>query len=137
MKEDKNILDKINRKSGMTVPDNYFADFAEKMMQNLPEKQEPIIAKPPTAWQRVRAYVYLVAMFAGIWCMVKMIDLMGSNTPGTPSEAANSAQILAQAIEDESFISDYCYEEIDEYSLLESMYEDGYEAGDLIIETSY
>lgn len=30
MKEDKNILDKINRKSGMTVPDNYFADFAEK-----------------------------------------------------------------------------------------------------------
>lgn len=137
MKEDKNILDKINRKSGMTVPDNYFADFAEKMMQNLPEKQEPIIAKPPTAWQRVRAYVYLVAMFAGIWCMVKMVDLMGSNTPGTPSEAANSAQILAQAIEDESFISDYCYEEIDEYSLLESMYEDGYEAGDLIIETSY
>lgn len=137
MKEDKNILDKINRKSGMTVPDNYFADFAEKMMQNLPEKQEPIIAKPPTAWQRVRAYVYLVAMFAGIWCMVKMVDLMGSNTPGTPSEAAHSAQILAQAIEDESFISDYCYEEIDEYSLLESMYEDGYEAGDLIIETSY
>ncbi|MBQ2839584.1 MAG: hypothetical protein IJE73_08150 [Muribaculaceae bacterium] len=137
MKEDKNILDKINRKSGMTVPDNYFADFAEKMMQNLPEKQEPIIAKPPTAWQRVRAYVYLVAMFAGIWCMVKMVDLMGSNTPGTPSEAANSAQILAQAIEDESFISDYCYEDIDEYSLLESMYEDGYEAGDLIIETSY
>lgn len=137
MKEDKNILDKINRKSGMTVPDNYFADFAEKMMQNLPEKQDPIIAKPPTAWQRVRAYVYLVAMFAGIWCMVKMVDLMGSNTPGTPSEAANSAQILAQAIEDESFISDYCYEEIDEYSLLESMYEDGYEAGDLIIETSY
>lgn len=137
MKEDKNILDKINRKSGMTVPDNYFADFAEKMMQNLPEKQEPIIAKPPTAWQRVRAYVYLAAMFAGIWCMVKMVDLMGSNTPGTPSEAANSAQILAQAIEDESFISDYCYEEIDEYSLLESMYEDGYEAGDLIIETSY
>lgn len=137
MKEDKNILDKINRKSGMTVPDNYFADFAEKMMQNLPEKQEPIIAKPPTAWQRVRAYVYLVAMFAGIWCMVKMVDLMGSNTPGTPSEAANSAQTLAQAIEDESFINDYCYEEIDEYSLLESMYEDGYEAGDLIIETSY
>lgn len=137
MKEDKNILDKINRKSGMTVPDNYFADFAEKMMQNLPEKQEPIIAKPPTTWQKVRAYVYLAAMFAGIWCMVKMVDLMGSNTPGTPSEAANSAQILAQAIEDESFINDYCYEEIDEYSLLESMYEDGYEAGDLIIETSY
>lgn len=137
MDENKNILDKINRKSGMTVPDNYFADFAEKMMQNLPEKQEPIIAKPPTLWQRVRTYVYLAAMFAGIWCMVKMVNLMGSSTPGTPASFVQSEQILAQAIEDESFISDYCYEEIDEYSLLESMYEDGYEAGDLIVETSY
>ncbi len=137
MDENKNILDKINRKSGMTVPDNYFADFAEKMMQNLPEKQEPIIAKPPTLWQRVRTYVYLAAMFAGIWCMVKMVNLIGSSTPGTPASFVQSEQILAQAIEDESFISDYCYEEIDEYSLLESMYEDGYEAGDLIVETSY
>lgn len=137
MDENKNILDKINRKSGMTVPDNYFADFAEKMMQNLPEKQEPIIAKPPTLWQRVRTYVYLAAMFAGIWCMVKMVNLMGSSTPGTPASFVQSEQILAQAIEDESFISDYCYEEIDEYSLLESMYEDGYEASDLIVETSY
>ena len=34
MKEDKKILDKVNRNSGMTVPENYFADFAEKMMQN-------------------------------------------------------------------------------------------------------
>ena len=73
MKEDKKILDKVNRNSGMTVPENYFADFAEKMMQNLPEKQEPIIAKPPTAWQRVRAYVYLVAMFAGIWCWLRWL----------------------------------------------------------------
>ena len=29
MNEDKKILDKVNRNSGMTVPENYFADFAE------------------------------------------------------------------------------------------------------------
>lgn len=135
MKEDKKILDKVNRNSGMTVPENYFADFAEKMMQNLPEKQEPIIAKPPTAWQRVRAYVYLVAMFAGIWCMVKMVDLMGSNTPGTPASIAQSEQILAQAIEDESFIDEYCYDGVDEYSLLESLYEDGFDSENLAFES--
>ncbi len=137
MKEDKTILDKINRKSGMTVPDNYFADFAEKMMQNLPEKQEPIIAKPPTTWQKVRAYVYLVAMFAGIWCMVKMVDLMGSGTPGTPASIAESEQILAQAFEDETFIDEYCYEGINEYSELESMYEEGVLAEELIDETTF
>lgn len=136
MNEDKKILDKVNRNSGMTVPENYFADFAEKMMQSLPEKEEPIITKPLTTWHKIRPYVYLAAMFAGIWCMVKMVDLMGSNTIGTPSQAAQSEQILAQAIEDEMFIDDYCYEDVDEYSLLESMYEDGYEIDNIAFESS-
>ena len=57
MNEDKKILDKVNRNSGMTVPENYFADFAEKMMQSLPEKEEPIITKPLTTWQKIRPYV--------------------------------------------------------------------------------
>ena len=136
MNEDKKILDKVNRNSGMTVPENYFADFAEKMMQSLPEKEEPIITKPLTTWQKIRPYVYLAAMFAGIWCMVKMVDLMGSNTIGTPSQAAQSEQILAQAIEDDMFIDDSCYEDVDEYSLLESMYEDGYEIDNIAFESS-
>ena len=68
--------------------------------------------------------------------MVKMVDLMGSNTIGTPSQAAQSEQILAQAIEDEMFIDDYCYEDVDEYSLLESMYEDGYEIDNIAFESS-
>ena len=135
MNEDKKILDKVNRNSGMTVPENYFADFAEKMMQSLPEKEEPIITKPLTTWQKIRPYVYLAAMFAGIWCMVKMVDLMGSNTIGTPSQAAQSEQILAQAIEDDSFIDEYCYDGVDEYSLLESMYEDGFDTEILAFES--
>ena len=135
MSDKKDILDKVDRKSGMTVPENYFADFAEKMMQSLPEKEETIITKPLTRWQKVRPYMYLAAMFAGIWCMVKMVDIMGSNTIGTPAQIAQSEQILAQAIEDEMFIDDYCYEDVDEYSLLESMYEDGYEFDNIAFES--
>lgn len=135
MSDKKDILDKVDRKSGMTVPENYFADFAEKMMQSLPEKEETIITKPLTRWQKVRPYMYLAAMFAGIWCMVKMVDIMGSNTIGTPAQIAQSEQILAQAIEDEMFIEDYCYEDVDEYSLLESMYEDGYEFDNIAFES--
>ena len=135
MSDKKDILDKVDRKMGMTVPENYFADFAEKMMQSLPEKEETIITKPLTRWQKVRPYMYLAAMFAGIWCMVKMVDIMGSNTIGTPAQIAQSEQILAQAIEDEMFIDDYCYEEVDEYSLLESMYEDGYEFDNIAFES--
>lgn len=136
MNEDKNILNKINRKSGMTVPDNYFTDFAEKMMQNLPKKEESIIATPPTAWQRYRPYIYLAAMFAGIWCMIKMVNLMGSSTPGSPTSFDQSEQIFAQAIEDETLFNDYYYDEIDEYSILESIYEDGIDTESLLAEST-
>lgn len=128
MIEDKNILDKVNRNSGMTTPENYFANFAESMMQNLPEKEEhAIITKPVTTWQRVRPFVYLVAMFAGIWCMVKMVNLITSNsTTGLSTE-----QIVAEAIADDKFFEEYCYEDFNEYSLLETMYEEGFVAEEI------
>ena len=31
------ILDRIGRKSGMTVPDGYFEQFADRMKNSLPE----------------------------------------------------------------------------------------------------
>ena len=128
MKEEKNILDKVNRNSGMTVPENYFADFAEKMMQQLPEKKEPIIAKPATVWQRVRPFAYLAAMFAGIWCMVKMVDLITTSTIDTSSQ---TEQFVAEAVTDDVFFEEYCYEDFNEYSLLESMYEEGIDSEEI------
>lgn len=38
MKPDNDILKQVDRRSGMTVPDDYFANFARQMMQQLPEK---------------------------------------------------------------------------------------------------
>lgn len=128
MKEEKNILDKVNRNSGMTVPENYFADFAEKMMQQLPEKKEPVITKPVSVWQKVRPFAYLAAMFAGIWCMVKMVDLITTSTIDTSSQAE---QFVAEAINDDVFFEEYCYEDFNEYSLLESMYEEGIDSEDI------
>ena len=129
MKEEKNILDKVNRNSGMTVPENYFADFAEKMIQSLPEKKEPIITQPVTTWQRIRPFVYLVAMFAGVWCMVKMVNLITSNPASGLSQSTE--QIVAEAIQDESFIEEYCYEDFSEYTILETMYEEGYDVDEI------
>ena len=130
MKEEKNILDKVNRNSGMTTPENYFANFAESMMQNLPEKkEEAFITKPVTTWQRIRPFVYLVAMFAGIWCMVKMVTLITSNSI---TNGHSTEQIVAEAVADDSFFEEYCYEDFNEYSLLETMYEEGIEAEEII-----
>lgn len=65
------LLDEIGRKHGMKVPGNYFADFTEKMTESLPEREFPELVQP-SLWLRVRPWIYMAAMFAGIWLMMKM-----------------------------------------------------------------
>ncbi len=80
MKDEKSdILSKIGRESGFKVPDNYFENFAKKMEEELPE-HEVIPEVKPTTWTKIRPYLYMTAMFAGIWCMMWIFnDLAGSN----------------------------------------------------------
>lgn len=64
MKTDHDILAKIDRDSGMTVPDGYFADFASRMEAAIPANRPKIAEAPRSFWQQVRPYAYLAAMFA-------------------------------------------------------------------------
>ena len=70
-KED-NILRKVGTKNPFRVPDHYFEDFTQELMNKLPEK-EPIPSMPePSLWQRVKPWVYMTAMFCGIMLSVKI-----------------------------------------------------------------
>jgi hypothetical protein len=84
MKEDKDILSRINRRDGMTVPDGWFDDFASRMADSLPERPALENASPApvsrTIWERIRPYVYMAAMFAGVWCMPTPCSLKLSTT---------------------------------------------------------
>ena len=76
------ILSSIGRESGFKVPENFFEDFAARMEKELP-KHEVIPEVRPTRWNKIRPYIYMTAMFAGIWCMMWIFnDIMGvgSNT---------------------------------------------------------
>ena len=68
MKQEKDILSKLGKDAGFKVPDNYFADFNKKLLESLPEPNITPQLKP-SLWLRVRPYVYMAAMFAGVWCM--------------------------------------------------------------------
>ncbi len=83
MKEDKSdILSKFGKDTGFNVPENYFEDFASKMEKILPE-HEIIPEVKPTTWSRIRPYIYMTAMFAGIWCMMWIFnDLAGKSNNG-------------------------------------------------------
>ena len=107
MKEENNIFVKAGHRDGLTVPDGYFADFAAKMEQSLPHRDEvekPRVAPRRTPWQACRPYVYMAAMFAGVWCMLKMFTLMA----GSDKEITfDNDPILAEAASDEQVIEEY------------------------------
>lgn len=125
----KDILDKVNRNDGMTVPDGYFEDFAARMTASLPEREwEKPAPKvlPRSVWQRVRPYIYLAAMFMGVWCMMKMFDLMRTDSSGLSIE---NNPVMTAAIDNDHFINDYFINEgdLNEYQLMEDLYETGFD----------
>ena len=69
------ILEKVGHKTGFTVPDGYFDNVRSKILQNLPEYQEAR-PEPVSRWRKIQPYLYMAAMFAGIWCMMKMFHMM-------------------------------------------------------------
>lgn len=123
-KEMINPLELAGRSDGMTVPEGYFADFAARMEEILPERNAPaILEMPRSRWQKMRPYVYLAAMFAGIWCMLQMFALMGGAGGAiTP----DSNPVLAEAISDDTFMDEYYgWSYFDEAEMMDDLYASG------------
>ena len=134
MKTEKaNILDKIGRKDGMTVPEGYFVDFQQRMESMLPFNDEAETPRKPMAprsfWDRVRPFVYMAAMFAGVWCMVKMFSMLGSS--GMDLSIENN-EVLSSALADDTFIYDYLRDDVSGREVLEDMYLDSISVDDMI-----
>lgn len=122
MKEKNDILSTIGKDSGFKVPENYFSDFAEKMAKSLPDQEiQPI--QQPTRWQRVRPFVYMAAMFAGIWCMMQIFNGISSKDKGI-----YNPEIVA-GFQNEANVDDFMlHGDVSEYDIL--TYEDSVAAED-------
>lgn len=108
----------------MTVPEGFFEDFAAKMEAMLPERPEaeqPRRIEHRTTWQRVCPYVYMAAMFAGIWCMLKMFTMMG---PGNIDLSIDKNHILTDALSDDNFVYEYIIDDLNDSELFDEMYND-------------
>ncbi len=126
MKEGMEILKHNRRHTGMTVPDGFFADFASKMAAELPQTEyETSVYNLPqkrrTMWQRVRPYVYMAAMFAGIWCMLKMFTIMTGGAAG----GLDTNPTMAEALGNEVFVNEYIMDDIDQWDIIDDLYEEG------------
>ncbi|MDE6556453.1 MAG: hypothetical protein K2K55_05760 [Duncaniella sp.] len=135
------ILNRINRNDGMTVPEGYFEDFSSRMAANLPEQpwenghsEENVM--PRSWWQKVRPYVYLAAMFMGIWCMMQMFDLMRPNR-GDYSPERNP--VIAAAMSNDTFMDDYFSSSVsaDDYDFYDELYVEGFTPASLPANTDH
>ena len=133
MDKNSDILKQVDRRTGMTVPEGYFADFAARMTADLPQQSPSFAlledAPKPSTWKRVRPYVYMAAMFAGIWCMMKMFSMFGDQKADLSIE---NYPALSTALNNESFIDDYVYPNINESEILDQMIDSGIDFDDII-----
>ena len=90
-KEDSKILEKLGKDAGFKVPDNYFNDFNSKLMESLPEVKLTEEEKP-TLWVKVRPFIYMAAMFVGVWLMMNIFSI-GNNATSNQREAKNKTSI--------------------------------------------
>ena len=93
-KEDSTILTKYGKNPGFKVPENYFDDFNQRMADMLPDVEITPVAEP-TMWQRVKPYLYMAAMFAGVWCMISVFNHF------TPSSNLNAVRAVAEKLQDD------------------------------------
>ena len=134
MKQDKlhSILERPGHPDGMTVPEGFFEDFVNKMSASLPEneleKQPAIQLQAPTLWQRIRPFAYMAAMFAGVWCMMKMFSMTGN---GNTDLSFDRNPVLTAALANEEFVNDFVVTEYSEDQILEDMYANGVDIASL------
>ncbi len=120
----------LNRPSaGLEVPEGYFETFASRMAGLLPERPEiesadaPVeLAEVRSFWQKVRPYVYMAAMFAGIWLMMQIFTNFTGAGKLTP---ISENPVLASALADDSFVMDYIYDDLNSWDLVDEMLDDG------------
>lgn len=111
---------------GMTTPAGYFELFAKKMEASLPANdaaEKGVVAEPVrrTWWQRSRPYIYMAAMFAGVWCMTKMFSLMKDNN----AYSLEGNSVITAALSNNDFVDDYVMSSMNEYDILDELYESG------------
>ena len=79
MKSHLNKLEDIDRtKNPFKVPDNYFAQFNKEIMELLPER-EPAPQKTVTLWDKVKPWVYMAAMFVGLYFMIQFLSVRSTD----------------------------------------------------------
>lgn len=133
MSAENRLKEKYGNDPGFRIPEGFFEEKFREISVSLPEAPAKAPAMRLTRWQRVRPYVYLAAMFAGIWCMMKMFHTMSSssdisldNPPAVVAEVMESSPEVMELYSASMSQDDYSLERsvMDEYDNFEDFEND-------------
>ena len=91
METKKQTLADISKEVPFKVPENYFAQFNESIMAKLPEKEAPVIRKI-TLWEKSKPFVYMAAMFLGLFFTIKILITSTDPNPSNQNTASISIE---------------------------------------------
>ena len=72
MKTEQNNLDRLKGKNPFTVPEGYMEGLTANIMSQLPEREPEEEVKKVSLMDRVRPWLYMAAVFAGLGLFFKM-----------------------------------------------------------------
>ena len=117
MEKEHNNLDRFKGKYPFTVPDGYMEDLTANIMSQLPEKPQ-VEAKKISMMDRMRPWLYMAAVFAGLGLFFKAIV-------GIDGEQSKTDTLLVQSNDASATISAIQEAENEEYlEYLEAQYTD-------------
>ncbi len=96
MRQEDQLKEKYGTDPGFRVPDGYFDDLNARIAASLPAYPEAPKATDMSVWQRIKPYVYMAAMFAGIWLMMQVFHNV---TSSESLSLDNPPAAIAQALE--------------------------------------
>ena len=123
MNQEEKLKERYGNKGCWKVPEGYFEQVYKEIGEKLPERKESCATVDMTLWQRVKPYVYLAAMFAGIWLMISGSAQLNLDNPPEHIALAMSDTETAELysisesindIEVESEVSD-SYDSLEEF----------------------
>ena len=79
-----NKSSEIEKRNPFTVPEDYFSRLNEHIMNFLPEK-EIIKPKKVSMWDKAKPWVYMAAMFMGIFFTIQLLTRNTTNQVATIS----------------------------------------------------
>lgn len=102
MREEDIIRKKFGKKEPFTVPENYFADFADRLMNELPEKNALVINKPAAKVRHLRYWLATAAVLCSVAVTGAWVYLRQASASKTPVASVSVEHDLNVAPETES-----------------------------------